>query len=263
MSKPIYKNDAEYFADHDRVSASMLSVFRKSRKLYHARFVARTFEQGSSARFDLGTACHTAVLEPDQLEARVAVSPQIDRRTKAGKAEWQEFTEANDGKLILKPDDFDTVQRVRDSVMACGLARQLVEAAGPVEVPVVWQDLETGLGCKAKPDKMLGDGGTIVDLKTTSDASEFGFSGSLAKFNYGIQAAHYLDGTGADRFVWVVVSVEPPHEVAVYELDAESMARARSAHMQTLLELSVVSESGEWDPQPTAPTKIGIPKWWL
>lgn len=253
--------DEKYF-EHPAVSASALSVFRRSRRLYHARYVAKTMPSSTTARLDLGSACHVAVLEPDTLNDRVTIAPDVNRRTKAGRDELAAFEAENSGKLILSPADFEKVVAVRDAVMSVKLARQLIEREGTVEQPVFWHDAETFTHCKAKPDKHLPNDQVVVDLKTTTDASEWGFGGSVAKFNYGLQAAHYLAGTEAERFVWVVVAIEPPHEVALYELNAEGRGRAKMVHQRTLHELSEVMLSGEWNPQPTTTTEIELPKWW-
>ena len=41
----------------------------------------------------LGRAVHARILEPAEYERRWAVAPQCDRRTKAGRAEWDEWLE--------------------------------------------------------------------------------------------------------------------------------------------------------------------------
>ena len=88
-----------------------------------------------------------------------------------------------------------------------------------------WEDEETGLQCKCRPDIWAGK--VIVDLKTTEDASPEGFSRSIQTYGYGIQAAHYLagagSGSGADAFIFVAVEKKAPYAVAVYELDPLSL----------------------------------------
>ena len=82
---------AEYHADYSRVSNSMLSVFRQSRRRYFQRFVEQSMPAPEpTAAMQLGSLVHTLLLEPDDA-AKLVVAPKVDRRTKAGKEEWQAF----------------------------------------------------------------------------------------------------------------------------------------------------------------------------
>ena len=208
--KPSYQSDKDYHADHESVSAGMLKDFMDSPKLYHAKYIAHTVDQRSSERLAFGSACHTAVLEPDKWNQEIAIAPACDRRTKAGKAEWSAFTAESTGKIILKPDQANTIEAVRNAVHECNLASSLIKSPGVVEQPVRWIDSWTEISCKCKPDKLLDDG-TVLDLKTVADTPLRAFQKNLTKFHYGIQAVHYLEGTGVRRFVWIVVNISPPH----------------------------------------------------
>ncbi len=97
------------------------------------------------------------------------------------------------------------------ALLDCAPAKKLLSAAGKAEQSYFWTDKETGLGCKCRPDYMFDDGSTIVDLKTTTDASLKGFSRSVCNFRYHVQAGFYLHGieqsTGVrpDRFIFVAI----------------------------------------------------------
>jgi exodeoxyribonuclease VIII len=69
-------------------------------------------------------------------------------------------------------------------------------------------DTPTGLRVKARPDWYFG--GTIVDLKTCQDASPSGFARACATFSYHVQAAHYLNVTFAERFIFIAVEKTYP-----------------------------------------------------
>ena len=94
---------------------------------------------------------------------------------------------------------------------------------GAAETSHWWDDVATGMRCKCRPDWLSADGETIVDLKTCQDASAASFAKSVAQWSYQVQAAHYLCGTLAKRFVFVAVEKILPYAVGVYELDAEAM----------------------------------------
>lgn len=73
----------------------------------------------------------------------------------------------------------------------------------------------------------------LIDLKTTVDASEFGFRQSIRKFRYDIQAAIYLTGWNElnpddprDHFIWVALENRPPYACACYALSETTLGTA-------------------------------------
>lgn len=171
-----------------------------------------------------GTAFHTYVLEQNKFGQTYAVTPSVDRRTKAGKATYDEFTAKNAGKTIICADDLEAIQHMDEAIRKHPEARLLFKE-GIAEQSVFWKDTATGLMCKARPDWLTGD--TIVDLKKTRDASERGFQRSIVQYRYYQQVAMYLAGmdivsdTEYDQFVFIAVCDQPPYEVGVYTLSQE------------------------------------------
>jgi len=61
-----------------------------------------------------------------------------------------------------------------------------------------------GLKCKGKMDLILGN--TICDLKTTSCNTYEQFMETVKKYGYNRQAAFYMDGSGANKFIFCAVT---------------------------------------------------------
>ena len=108
--------------------------------------------------------------------------------------------------------------------MAHPVAAKLL-TGGDAERVFQWSDENTGVKCKAKADYVKGD--MIVDLKTAQDASPTGFAKACANFGYHWQDAHYSNGSGCARFVFVVVETSYPFGTAVYELDEDAKYAGR------------------------------------
>jgi hypothetical protein len=165
----------------------------------------------------LGTAFHTALLEPDAFVQQFVVAPRFDRRTKEGKAAAEAWDADNAGKTPLTADQMATIQLMSSSVRAHAGAARLLES-GLAEMSGFWIDRETGIECKCRPDflAMAGEMATgIVDVKTCCDASADGFSRAIANLGYDLQAALYQDGlkalTGRELpFYFVAIEKEPP-----------------------------------------------------
>lgn len=183
-----------------------------------------------SKKFDIGSAIHTqtlgtgyeAVAIPDELLAsNGAIS------TKAAK-EFVEQTRA-EGKIPLKSSEFQPIADAAEAVLAHPGARNLFTQEGDSEVSVFSLDPATGVETRARFDFLPSTFGlgapsrVAVDLKSCVDASEGGFTKSIANYNYDVQRAWYLDTllweTGEQaEMVFVAVEKDPPYLVAVHQL---------------------------------------------
>ena len=115
--------------------------------------------------------------------------------------------------------------------------------SGQAEQSFWWDDIATDMRCKCRPDWF--DGTTIVDLKTCQDASPAGFARAVAQWSYQVQAAHYLCGTLAKRFIFVAVEKTAPYAIGVYELDTEGLIHgsiARHNALQILQDCKAVND---------------------
>jgi hypothetical protein len=239
----------EYHRDHARISHSALDTFRECRKRYYATFVAKTLAKPEpTPAMRLGSLLHLRVLEPERYNETIAIAPACDRRTTIGKNIWAGFCEANAGRQVIKRQENDEVQAMAFAVESGPKSSLLLTLPGPREHTSAWTDAETGLECKCRFDLC---GRVLVDLKTCADASPAGFARAAANFGYHRQAAWYLDGHLAfagtpTRFGFVAVCTEPPHEVAVYELDADAIRMGRHENREALNDLAECMETGDW-----------------
>jgi hypothetical protein len=167
---------------------------------------------------NFGTACHDYVLEGKL----PPVAPQVDRRTKDGKAEYNAFAAKHVGKPIISQSEWDTIQSMHGSIYAHPVAKKLL-SKGRAEVTVIWQ--YEGHLCKARID-WLTDTGQPVDLKTTTSARPHAFSKSIQQYNYHRQAAWYLKGLQlvgltAETFTFIAVEKSSPYLCNVFQIEQD------------------------------------------
>jgi hypothetical protein len=260
-------DNAEYHR-HTAVSKSHLDLIARSPLHYWARYVdPNRVETEPTPAMRLGTAVHTLTLEPDTWEERYIVAQGIDRRTKEGKARWAEFELEARCRELITPDDRATVSRMAEAVWAHPAASMLFKLPGLAETTHMWDDEATGLQCKCRPDWMTTDGGLVVDLKTTEDASPAGFRKSISSWRYHVQAAWYLRGleqaTGhrPDQFIFVCVEKKPPHAVAVYAADLEMVIAGERQANEDLLKLFDCKTSNRWPSYSEQIELISLPNW--
>jgi hypothetical protein len=261
-------DNAEYHS-HPAVSKSHLDQVARSPLHYWARYVdPNRITPEPTPAMAIGSALHTHVLELDQWDANYVVMPEgIDRRTKAGKAEWDVFSTAAGSRTVLSRADADLVMRMGEAVYGHPAAAALLALPGIAESTWMWRDEPTGLQCKCRPDWLTNDGTLVVDLKTTEDASPKGFQKSVANFSYHKQAAWYLHGieqaTGKcpEQFVFIAVEKKPPFAVAVYAADAEMIREGWRAAERDLEVLAICKEADAWPGYSEAVEPISLPPW--
>jgi len=232
-------SNADYHAD-PAISASHLKTVMQSPYHYWSRYLdpSRTPTIATSA-MKLGSLTHCAVLEPDELSKRYGITP--DRRSNAGKALAAEM-EAT-GIEAVTAQEMEQALAMADAVRSNSTAALLL-SNGAAEQSFWWDDIATGMRCKCRPDWF--DGATIVDLKTCQDASPAGFAKAVANFGYQIQAAHYLAGTLATRFIFVAVEKTAPYAIGVYELDTEALVHGSIDRHNALQRIQDCRAINEW-----------------
>jgi len=248
-------SNADYHAD-PAISASHLHAVAASPYHYWSRFLAPGRPPSvQTAAMKLGSLTHCAVLEPDELSSRYDIAP--DRRTNAGKSVAAEMEAA--GIEAVTAPEMEQAMAMAASVRSHQAAAALLRD-GKAEQSFWWDD-STGLRCKCRPDWYNGT--TIVDLKTTTDASPKGFAKSVAQWRYHVQQNHYLAGTFAERFVFIAVEKTYPYAVGVYELDETAALHGEAERRNNLQTIADCRAIAEWPGYGNTVQPLSLPNWAL
>jgi hypothetical protein len=220
----------------------------------------------------MGRAAHSCILEPDDFAKLYGRSSGADRRTKAGKQEWDDLLTEFGVGYVLKPDDYDAALKMRDAVRAHASASKLLAGGGDVEFSVVWdaryeeEDPSAAARCKARLDKFspVIAGGVVVDIKTTRDASPREFERSIFTHGYHRQGAMYLEaaraaGLDAQHFVIIAVEKEAPFAVAVYRLTEGALDAGLEQFAALLKTYAICDALGSWPAYPETVVDIALP----
>jgi exodeoxyribonuclease VIII len=214
----------------------------------------------------LGTVIHTAVLEPDILDSAYKVLPDLDLRTKAGRAERDAFKAAHPGATIITVDQLATAKAVRDAVYRHPLASRLLRG-GQSELSFFATDPETGELIKCRTDSFNTGAGMIVDLKSTDDASPDGFGKSCANFRYYVQPPWYQDvlraayGEAPPWWVFLAVEKKPPYKIGVYYPTPEQIELGRRVARRDFKRILECKASGVWPDYATEVKPVELPGW--
>lgn len=201
-----------------------------------------------SSGFALGTAVHSAILEPEKFAADFVIYPGKVRRGK----EWEAFEleQTRAGKSILSAKEQREAIGIRDAVHGNATARKYL-TGGVAEFSMFWElgTVPYTFQCRGRGDYLSPL--AIVDLKSTKDASPKAFANSCARYGYFGQAAWYSDGyeriTGK-RLPYKIIAVESssPYVVQVYNVPEADLAKGREQYQTLLGKLDYCTKSGFW-----------------
>lgn len=259
----VEESNEDYHA-RTEVSASMLKKLDESPRLFEAYYVTKTITSKPSDAMRIGTAVHTAVLEPLDFDNRYVVCPDecSDRRTKAYK-EWAAM--AGD-REVLTMDDAKRIISCTNSLFKNDIANKIVNAATEKEKSFAYDDFLTQVPCRVRFDALAGD--VIVDLKTVSDGSESEFVRSIANYRYHLQAAHYLEGfktldpTRDWQFVFITLETVAPFRCRVFRLDDDALRLAADRRTALLESYKSRMSSGDWsEPNENEVVTLSLPRW--
>jgi hypothetical protein len=228
----------------------------------------------------LGSLCHAGVLEPLAIVQRYTFMPDyskdeenvtgsgersFSKATKYVKTKEEAFRSVNRGKDIIEESDYHRMVGIATTLSSCPIMRGLL-SAGRSEVSIVWDDATTGLRCKARCDWLdIGnDRCSLLDLKTTADASEFGRS--IVRYGYHRQMAFYSRGveivTGHRPTAFIAaVETSAPFGHMVAPMDADALELG-SREMDELLARVAESIATDTWPSYEHPESWKLPEWY-
>ena len=208
-------------------AVSRSDLFKLKKSPLHYKYASEHKEEPTPT-LNFGSAAHKYILEREDFDNEFAIAPNVDKRTKEGKAIFAEFQEMSDGKIIISVDDFEKIKEMAKAIDEHPIASDLIK--GKHEVSLFWKDVMTGEECKIRPDCIHEDGNgiVIVDYKTTASVEDGAFEKSCRKYGYKLQSGMYREGYFQNffedaGFAFIAQEKEAPFAVRVYVCTDEYM----------------------------------------
>lgn len=259
-----------HFRELGIASSSALEEVRRSPAHYLAWVAGNEYRESPALSF--GKALHMRALEPLLFARTYLVAPDFgpcrktegcsSEQAKENKARREAWRAEHRGATILdSATGFATLGMI-EAIADHPIARPLLES-GEAELTGRWNDL---LPCKLRADFYREDLGTLVDVKSTLDASADAFRRSVISYGYHRQTAHYefgLEALGypADHALFVVAEKAPPFAVAVYALDDMFTQLGERQVDAAKHRLADCLERNEWPGYPDTIQTLSLPPW--
>ena len=233
-------------------------------------FLEHPVEQTPAMAF--GSACHKFILENEDFPGEYALAPNVDKRTKAGKEEWETFLATIGDWTPISMDDNQIMVDMYAALERTPLAKKLVFGKGETEQAFFWTDPDTGEKCKIKVDRLVKYNRRwyVVDYKTTQCAETFRFNSDMWKLGYHLQAAMYTEGVMKAKklkkrpgFLFVAQEKKPPYSVNVIEVSEEVMNAGVAKFHQLLDKLHACKVIDQWPGylNGNVPNDAFVPNW--
>jgi hypothetical protein len=229
-------------------------------------------EPENARHFDIGTAAHLAVLEPNDLAARTAIVRGVTKKGEpspgyaSADAKEQRDAAYAAGITPLLPEEMDTVHGLQKAIREHRMARSLL-IGGESEVTMTWE--WDGLPCKCRADHLPSTHGSwMVDLKTAISANPKAVARKAFNEGWFVRAAWYMAGHKEARgvlpakYLFVVVEKDPPHLVEVYEMDNRALMYGDQIILKTLKRAQECFASDKWPGYGDGGiTTLALPSW--
>lgn len=222
---------------------------------------------------ELGTALHTAILEPERFSERYVRGAAGALNRKGPREENHRIKAENPDKQLIRDADWPKIVAMRDAVWRHRRAREVLSGDGYNEIAYLWADSATGLACKARVDRIgmsLEGWPVVMDYKTFGEKggrlSQYAVESVIYDRMYHIQAAHYLNGLHAigpfqRRYVLLLQEKAAPFAPRTVEIDFAALELGKRQVARWLDQLKRCQDSGEWPGWSDDFDRMGVPHW--
>lgn len=248
-----------YHSTPEGISSSGLKQMLRSPA--HYKFQASS---EPSRAMILGTAIHTALLEPDRFAHEYVLLRDVkDRRA----SEYKQAAKVHGSENVLVSSEADNVAGMQETVLANPAMSERLQAEGWRELSLFVRDPETGVLIRVRYD-LLSVSGIAVDVKKCQDARPEEFSKAIFNYAYDLQAALYSDafewatGKPIGAFEFAAIEEKMPHGHKLYQPCETTLQEGRAKYREALNLFAECERSDDW-PGITCdgPEIISLPSW--
>lgn len=178
---------------------------------------------------------------------------------------WRTFEILAEGRTLVRAEWMDNIRGMSRSLAAHPLVGPLFD--GEAEVSLIWQDEQTGVWLKARPDMLPRMGDVKADLKTTTDVSLRHIHRQTEQLGYDMQAAlgcigmEKVQGLQVTSDVLVFIEKKAPWDVTALEIPAEALHWAKLKLRRALNTFADCLKTGVWPGKVQGIPQFTTPEW--
>lgn len=263
------QSNSLYHSDRGYLSNSAIGYYLKSPRLYGMWLsgqwtpeVTKPMRMGSAVD---GLICGTFGQE-------MAVRPNVDRRTKVGKAQYQEFLDTLGEREEVTEEEYQAAAAMARAARDHMGVRALLDNPEVTFQTTYFCELENGVAWKGKLDGYTPR--HVIELKTCVPPDRFArhgedFAGHAARRGWYRQAWLYRrlaamhEGVPDEdvRHTTICIGNQSPHDVHLYEYEEDFLQMGGAELQVAAQELITRRDLGALDIIDTDITTLGVPPW--
>lgn len=266
------------------MSASRLEAMRRSPRWFNHQ---RTAPPKTSDALERGTALHLRILEPALYETRYVVAEPCVVPLKSGPRKDQacgnpglfklrgvgwacgqhlKGGEPENGAETITADNDARVKGMAKVIEEHPRAKSLFEGRGEFEATIIFEDPDTGVLVRVRPDRLVERAGMYVALKTTRDATPEAFAKDAENRGYFRSFALYRRAFRAIGWPYSTTAVlavesEPPYDAVPYLIDEADIDGAEAEVTRLLRRFKDCEAEGRWPGVATEFLTLRRPRW--
>lgn len=193
------------------LSYSSLKEFAKSPRHY-VDYLRK--EKKPTPAMAFGSLVHCLLLQPNEFEKQFFLMPSIDRRTKEGKAAYEDCMKASEGKELVTEDQYNEADNLVNKVISESHIANAIQGCNKFEKE--WRTDINGLPFRGFFDGEADD--YILEIKTTTDASPKTIINDFYNRQYHIQAGLYTH-ISSKPIKYLIIETASPYNVMLADVD--------------------------------------------
>nr|WP_321484307.1 PD-(D/E)XK nuclease-like domain-containing protein [uncultured Cohaesibacter sp.] len=227
--------------------------------------------------FSIGQAAHTLFLGEQGFHEKFAIRPETYINAKGEEKPWNNNASAckdwnadqeEAGLYIITPSQLEDIKGMARMLARDPMIRQHGLLSGHIERSLIWQDRETGIWLKARPDVIPPIENTIVDLKTIGTSASdddcqraigaHGYHMQLALVNMGMEA---IFGRTVEEFILLFVETSAPYAYNLKPVDQRAIFLGECQIRRALRTLADCMERDHWPTYKGSGNHAYLPGW--
>lgn len=185
------------------LSYSSIKEFAKSPRHYMNYINAK---REPSKEMNMGSLIHALLLYPSEISKQFAIAPDVDKRTKEGKAAWEQFVQTSEGKIAVTESELNEANSIVDIALSSKEISNMISQCTAFEQEFR-HDIQ-GLPFRGFVDGIAND--FILEVKTMSDASPQNIIREFYNRKYYIQAGLY-SSVYKLPVRYIILETKPPY----------------------------------------------------
>lgn len=156
-------------------------------------------------------------------------------------------------EILLSNSELNQIVAMARTIRNDKKANKALSQEGESELSLFWQDEDTGVWLKCRPDFMPYDCINFFDYKTSDTADPRKFLSSFINYGYHIQAAMYemgikaVTGCNIENFYFIVQEKEAPYITQLFNPEKTYMLYGQKAVHNGIQKYLECKEKGIWE----------------